>query len=126
MVEYLLLPMNKCNPGAVDRWGISPLFDAIKHGNLSVARILYENGARVYSCLCVWIDGSMDQRIDGADPPFPRPEPTTPIHNRRAAEQGQGGHLPLHRRGQRRLRAPPDALRVRRGDQHRVRACVVV
>ena len=37
--------MNKCNPGAMDRWGISPLFDAIKHGNLSVARILYENGA---------------------------------------------------------------------------------
>lgn len=37
--------MNKCNPGAADRWGISPLFDAIKHGNLSVARILYENGA---------------------------------------------------------------------------------
>ncbi|GAB5032884.1 potassium channel skor-like [Nannochloropsis oceanica] len=47
VVEYLLLPMNKCNPGVSDRWGISPLFDAIKHGNLSVARILYENGARL-------------------------------------------------------------------------------
>ena len=47
VVEYLLLPMNKCNPGTSDRWGISPLFDAIKHGNLSVARILYENGARL-------------------------------------------------------------------------------
>lgn len=47
VVEYLLLPMNKCNPGALDRWGISPLFDAIKHGNAAVARILYENGARL-------------------------------------------------------------------------------
>ncbi|TFJ86293.1 hypothetical protein NSK_002501 [Nannochloropsis salina CCMP1776] len=47
VVEYLLLPINKCNPGVLDRWGISPLFDAIKHGNLSVARVLYENGARL-------------------------------------------------------------------------------
>jgi ankyrin repeat protein len=47
VVEYLLLPSNKCNPEVMDRWGISPLFDAIKHGNAAVARILYENGARL-------------------------------------------------------------------------------
>ena len=32
IVEFLLLPMSKGDPAVVDRWGISPLFDAIKHG----------------------------------------------------------------------------------------------
>jgi len=32
VVEYLLLPMSKGNPNVVDRWGVSPLLDAIKHG----------------------------------------------------------------------------------------------
>jgi hypothetical protein len=47
VVEYLLLPSNKCDPEVTDRWGISPLFDAIKHGNGVAARILYETGARL-------------------------------------------------------------------------------
>jgi IS5 family transposase len=33
--------------GSVDRWGVTPIFDAIKHGNSAVARTLYENGARL-------------------------------------------------------------------------------
>lgn len=32
VVEYMLLPMNKCQVDILDRWGISPLFDAITHG----------------------------------------------------------------------------------------------
>ena len=32
IVEFLLLPMSKGDPNVVDRWGVSPLLDAIKHG----------------------------------------------------------------------------------------------
>jgi hypothetical protein len=46
-VEYLLLPSNKCNFELMDRWGVTPLFDAIKHGNAVAARILHETGARL-------------------------------------------------------------------------------
>lgn len=47
VVEYLLLPSNRCNFEACDRWGVTPLFEAIKHGNSVAARILYETGARL-------------------------------------------------------------------------------
>lgn len=31
IVEFIMLPMTKGNHSVKDRWGISPLFDAIKH-----------------------------------------------------------------------------------------------
>ena len=36
IAEFILLPMSKGDPNVTDRWGVSPLLDAIKHGCVDI------------------------------------------------------------------------------------------